>query len=265
MRRQFSAEFIYQLSALIVAAILVQAVYAVTVHPKARAVLAEQAARLTANPNYVPERSFWVLIKDYEQESEIILFLWSMAIIGYKFWNIRGERRLLELDLIPLAEGQSILPEDTREYARGIEALPEPERELLLPRALLAALNRFRMTHNIPDASAEVGQVCDMHSEYLDTELAIVRYIAWAIPAIGFIGTVRGIGGAMTQANKAVRGDISGVIEQLGLAFNSTLIALLLSMVLMFLLYGLQQAQERLVIDARSHSDRKLIQHLQSR
>ena len=92
----------------------------------------------------------------------------------------------------------------------------------------------------------------------------MIRYIAWAIPSIGFIGTVRGIGEALGLAHKALEGDISGVTASLGLAFNSTLIALILSIILMFALYQLQLLQERLVLDTQTACDRGLIQNLQS-
>ena len=72
-------------------------------------------------------------------------------------------------------------------------------------------------------------------------------------------------GDALAQAHKAVTGDIAGVTEGLGVAFNSTLAALLISIVLMFLLHQLQQAQERLVLDSETYLDRNLIRHLQLR
>src|SRR3546814_14894752 len=87
----------------------------------------------------------------------------------------------------------------------------------------------------------------------------MVGYNAWAIPSIGFIGTVRGIGQALGLAYKAVEGDITGVTSALGLAFNSTLIALVLSIVLMFVLYQFQLTQERLVLDANGACDRNQI------
>ena len=93
----------------------------------------------------------------------------------------------------------------------------------------------------------------------------MIRYIVWAIPSIGFIGTVRGIGAALGQAHKAVEGDITGVTESLGVAFNSTLIALLISIVLMFLLHQLQLSEERLVLDTETYCDQHLIRHLQVR
>ena len=33
-----------------------------------------------------PKRSFYLVIKDFEQELEIIHFVWAMLIIGYKAW-----------------------------------------------------------------------------------------------------------------------------------------------------------------------------------
>jgi biopolymer transport protein ExbB/TolQ len=71
-----------------------------------------------------------------------------------------------------------------------------------------------------------VREQCDIEADKLDSELSMVRYISWAIPSIGFIGTVRGIGDALGQAYKAVEGDISGVTVSLGVAFNSTFVAL---------------------------------------
>ena len=90
----------------------------------------------------------------------------------------------------------------------------------------------------------------------------MIRYLAWAIPSIGFIGTVRGIGRALSLAYQAVEGDITGVTESLGVAFNSTFVALLLSLVLMFLVHQLQLMQERLVLESESYCDDRLIQHL---
>ena len=46
-----------------------------------------------------------------------------------------------------------VLPEDAREYARQIEALPPADAQCLLPRALLAALYRFGATRNVQDVS----------------------------------------------------------------------------------------------------------------
>jgi biopolymer transport protein ExbB/TolQ len=184
--------------------------------------------------------------------------------MGYKAVQTVREKSVLQLDLIPLNQGNSILPEDAREYSRPIQALPEEQQGYLLPRTLLTALHRFRSTRNIQDVSNAIRAICDSESERLDSELSMIRYIAWAIPSIGFLGTVRGIGQALGQAHKAVEGDITGVTQSLGVAFNSTFVALLISILIMFLLHQLQLAQERLVLDAEEYSDVRLVRNLQT-
>ncbi len=92
----------------------------------------------------------------------------------------------------------------------------------------------------------------------------MVRYIAWAIPSIGFIGTVRGIGEALSQAHRAVQGDIVGVTSSLGVAFNSTFIALVISIVVMFCMHQLQLLQERQVLDIHNYCDQHLLRHLKT-
>jgi biopolymer transport protein ExbB/TolQ len=259
-----STGLFFQAASLVVSILVVHAFYLTVVWPRGDAVLAHQAAQMQVDPNYVQERSIWVILRDYEQETEIILMLWALAVIAQKWMTLRRERRLLDRELVPLSEGMKILPEDVREYSRHIQALPGPEREALLPRSFLAALHRFGATRSIADASASARGIFDGEVDRLDSELSLLRYIAWAIPAIGFIGTVRGIGDALAQAHRAMQGDLSGVTQGLGTAFNSTLVALLLSLILMFLLHHLQTDQERLVRDAESYVDEQLIRSLEA-
>jgi biopolymer transport protein ExbB/TolQ len=263
MKKSYPLEFAFQVVSLVLAVILVHVLYVLVVRPKADAILAEQASMMQVDPGYVQERSVWVIVRDFEQEACFVLALWAFAIMGYKSMAAARERKVLQDDLVPMAEGTKILPEDAREYARQIQSLPPPRQRTLLPRTLLTALHRFTATRSIQDASTTAHAVAAAEAERLESELSMVRYIAWAIPSIGFIGTVRGIGEALGQAHKAVEGDIAGVTQSLGVAFNSTFIALLISIVLMFLLHQLQLQQERLVLDTESYLDQHLIQHLQ--
>jgi len=261
-KKNIPVEFVYQLFALIIAIIVVHAFYVSIVRPNATEILEQQAIEAAADPDYVRDRSNWVLIKDLEQESCFILMFWALAIMGYKAREIVRERNLLDVELVPIAEGMRILPEDTREFARQVEALPEDRQSMLLPRALKNALRRFNSTRNIQDVSSTTNIVFESEADRLESELSMIRYISWAIPSIGFIGTVRGIGEALAQADKAVQGDIAGVTQSLGVAFNSTFIALLISIFLMFLVYQLQLLQERLVFDSQIYLDDKLIRHM---
>mgnify|MGYP001811741829 CR=1 FL=1 len=263
-KKNIPVEFVFQLFALIIAVIVVHAVYVSVVRPNAAEVIAQQTLEAQDNPEYVRERSTWVLIKDLEQEACFILMFWALAIMGYKSSAILKERALLDMELVPIAEGMRILPEDTREFARQVQALPEEQQNMVLPRALLNALRRFSSTRNIQDVSSSTRTVFESEAERLESELSMIRYISWAIPSIGFIGTVRGIGEALAQADRAVEGDIAGVTQSLGVAFNSTFIALLISIFLMFLVYQLQLLQERLVFDSENYANDNLIRHMKA-
>lgn len=263
MKQKYLSEVIYQVFALIIMVIVVHAVYVAVIRPNADIILEQQHAMQQVDPTYVPEQSMYIVLRDFEQETCIILFLWALCIIGMKTVRTMRERALLDRELLQVSDGTSILPEDARQYARPIQALPERERGYLLPRALLAGLHRFGTTRNVQDVAATVRDVCETEADRLESELAVVRYIAWAIPSIGFLGTVRGIGAALGQAHQAVTGDIMGVTVSLGGAFNSTFVALVTSLLLMFFLHQLSLVQDRLVLDSGNYCDDHLIRYLQ--
>jgi biopolymer transport protein ExbB/TolQ len=256
------SEFVIEVFSLILIAVMVQAVYATVIRPRAIQIRDADAAIMAKDPAYVPERSIYVVVKDYEQEVCIILALWAITIIGYKGFTLRRARNMLGTDLLRLPEGMKILPEDSRDYARQVEALPPDMRQELMPRALLSGLHRFGSTRNIQDVASAIHDVCQLEFERLDSELSMVRYVAWAIPAIGFIGTVRGIGESLQQAHKAVEGDVSGVVAGLGISFNSTQVALGLSIFIMFLLHQIQQRQERSVLDTEEYLDQHVVRQM---
>ncbi len=258
----FSVEFIYQLFSLLVIIIIVHAAYVGIIRPNADAFLAGQAELLEQDRSRVTQRSVFVIIRDYEQEVCFILLMWALAMMVFKGIATIRNRSLLQMELIPLAEGIRILPEDTRDLSRHIQALPTHQQASLLPRALLAGLQRFSATRNIQDVSTATHAYCASEAERLDAELSMIRYIAWAIPSVGFLGTVRGIGEALGHAHKALEGNIFDVTRSLGVAFNSTLVALLLSIILMFLLHQLQHLQERYVLDTEAYCEVNLTRHL---
>ena len=257
-----SFEFIYQVAALVLALVVIHTLYALMIRPRAYAELEQQAALRAEQETFVPHRSVYVMVKDYEQEMCFVMMVWAFAIMGYKAVRVAGERSLLQEDLLQTAEGMRVLPEDTRELSRQLELLEPGRRFGLVPRALQTALHRFAASSSIEDVANASRMVCEAEGERLESELAMIRYITWAIPSVGFIGTVRGIGDALGQAEQAMEGDISGVTQNLGVAFNSTLIALLISVVLMFLMHQLQLVQERLVLDAETYCDEHLVRHL---
>ena len=79
MKKTYPVEFVYQTISLILAIIVVHAAYVVVIRPKADVIMAEQQAEMAVNPNYVQERSVYVIIRDFEQEACFVLMLWAMT------------------------------------------------------------------------------------------------------------------------------------------------------------------------------------------
>jgi biopolymer transport protein ExbB/TolQ len=271
MRSVFGREALFSVGALLISAMVVQTIYATVIRPRAAAILALPAPQEAEQEGKPAEesatptrnlRSVFVILKDYEQETALILAFWALALIGHQAQAVTRNRRLLSKEYVNVGEGHVVLPDDARAYARPLESLPPEEQDMLLPRALMVALNRFGATRSVQDSAEAVRAECENELDRLDAQLSMVRFTAWAIPAVGFVGTVRGIGRALQDAQGALHGDISGVTLGLGVTFNATLTALIACILVMFFLHQLQQAQDRLVLDARMYIDRRLIRQM---
>ena len=260
-----SPDFLVPLIGLIVAFLIVEPFYAFVVRPNADEIAIKQkvlSAQGVASGKNSEMRSVYIIIKDPEQKWELIFAVWGFIILTHKLLHVRGERRLFKHDFVRIQPGERIIPEDALDRYKEMRTAVDREsrwRDRLLPEAMLAALHRFHATSSIQDAANAVKERAELTADRLDSSLSLVRYIAWAIPAIGFIGTVRGIGLALSYAEDAIKGDIGPVTDALGLAFNSTLVALLISMILMYFVHIVQSRQEAFVIETQTYCRTKLI------
>jgi biopolymer transport protein ExbB/TolQ len=264
--RLFSTENLVQFAGLIISFLVIHAIYVLLIRPEGEKVV--QRNRVMAKQNvggegFVPERNFYVILKNYEQEGCLVLLSWAMVIILYKLVIVYREKRVMDDTYIDIEKGERIIPEEALSHFKHLESRMQEApglREKLLPKVVLTALHRFHSTHSIQEVSQSVREISDSEADRLDSDLSLVRYIAWAIPSVGFIGTVRGIGEALTKADQAIRGDIQGVTESLGLAFNSTFIALILSIILMYFIHLLQSRQESLILDVEDYCRESLVE-----
>ena len=261
-----SLDFLVPNVGLLFAIISVQLLYSNYVTPRAEDLMLKRrvlAAQGSMSTNDALERPFVLIIKDKEPSWEITFCLWGMIVLCYKLIQIRNERELFKHDFVRVQPGERIIPEDALDRYKELKSAIDREprwRERLLPECLLAALHRFHASNSIQDAANAVKERAELAGDQLDSSLSLVRYIAWAIPAIGFIGTVRGIGGALSFAEVAIHGDISPVTQNLGLAFNSTFVGLSLCIVLMYVLHMTQSRQEAFIIETQTFCRDKLIE-----
>ncbi len=260
-----SLEFLVPNLGLLFAILFVELCYSTVVRPRAEELMISrklQAAQGSMSTKNMHERSVYLIIKDQEPEAEVIFCLWGMIVLGYKLVQVSRERALFKHHFIRAQPGERIIPDDAFDRYKELKTAIEREprwRERLLPECLLAALHRFHATNSVQDAANAVRERAELAADQLDSSLSLVRYIAWAIPAIGFIGTVRGIGDALSFAEQAIHGDISAVTSWLGLAFNSTFVGLLLCIFLMYALHLVQSRQEAFIIETQTYCRDNLI------
>lgn len=239
--------FFISLGVLIASIVLVHSVYVALILPGA-----EHALQAGAEAS----RNFYVIVKDLEQEVCIIAMLWSSYLILSKSWQLLNDRYLFSIDF--LASHKQEIDLDS--------ALSELEQSQYQDKALvktwISTMRRYLHTQDVQNASDALQASVEALAIRLESENSMIRYLIWAIPSIGFVGTVRGIGQALAQADQALAGDISGMVNSLGVAFNSTLVALFISIFLMFLLHQLQRLQDGLVVDTQAHCEKYLLKHL---
>lgn len=114
------------------------------------------------------------------------------------------------------------------------------------------------------EAAREVDDALSQTMERVGSELTIARFLVWVIPSIGFIGTVVGIsnalgdtGSVMTEDILVRRSAVQSIATQLGTAFDTTLVALVLSIVGVFGIHAVQYLGERLALDGRRWATEK--------
>lgn len=260
----YSKDFIVITIGLLLSIVFVNALYEYYIRPLAQDIEITSRLQTAQSPDqsFAANRSLAIILKDYEQQACVTLMMWAGIIIGYKFIKIRGESSMLGYRFLTISRGERILPDDALAHLKDVEGKVSASPrwgERILPDIIMSALHRFDATRSIQDAAHAVKERSEMAYEKLESDLSLVRYIAWAIPSVGFIGTVRGIGEALAQADQAIKGDIEGVTSALGLAFNSTLIALFLSIILMFFVHLLQSKQETLLINLEDFVSRNIV------
>lgn len=240
--------------ALVVSIIAVHSLYIGYIRPEAELVMEMARAAGQSAP-----RDLVVVLKDYEQEACLILMCWGIFLILDKCIEILRHRYLFTVDLVDAHADKEL---DLSKALRTLDGLPDKMRQTPLVKTLMASLRRYLITENVQDTSDAIESSVEALSVKQEAENSMIRYLIWAIPSIGFIGTVRGIGEALSLADQALAGDIAGMTNSLGVAFNSTLVALLISIGLMFLLHQLQRLQDSEVVDTQEYCESFLLNRI---
>ncbi len=116
-----------------------------------------------------------------------------------------------------------------------------------LVRRLREALDLVVRTGSAEKLEEHLKYLSDLDASRAAQGYGLVRFVIWAIPIMGFLGTVIGITVAIACLSPTQLENISGVVAGLGTAFDTTATALALSMVLMFLQFVIDRYEQQLL------------------
>jgi biopolymer transport protein ExbB/TolQ len=174
---------------------------------------------------------------------ETAMFCVGLAFLGLHFENlVRQRRRVGE----PLLEETTEGGVDPAEASALVATIPE-KASGYLPRRLREALDYVVRTGSADDLENHLKYLSDLDAARASQGYGLVRFVIWAIPIMGFLGTVIGITEAIACLSPTQLDNISGVVAGLGTAFDTTATALALSMVLMFLQFVIDRYEQSLL------------------
>jgi biopolymer transport protein ExbB/TolQ len=209
---------------------------------------------------WAPER--WAkLLLGPEQIACYCCFVWGLFIFLGRYWETRRQRGAFSLGLLSTEEGTRILPEDARPLQRQLDQVTTKHGPFILATLIRAGLSKLALSRSSTDVRETLKTQADVDMGRLISSMATMNYLAWAIPAIGFFGTVRGLAASMTMASEGGE-QLRIATQNLQIAFDCTLVALGLSLVSMFFIHTLQREEESLVIDCQQYCLDHLVNRL---
>lgn len=182
--------------------------------------------------------------------------MWILFAVGFGELWVRHDRGRKEIQQLK----KNLLPEDDSTMLRAKELVPIYEsivrskstRYFFLQRLSRRVILQFQNSQSIDQSNNLMNSSLELMQHEIDLKYNMLRYLVWLIPTLGFIGTVIGIALSLSEAanmpdlgqSDAIRTWMGLLTTKLGVAFNTTLLALVMSAVLVFLLHVAQGREE---------------------
>src|ERR1043165_1578921 len=151
--------------------------------------------------SWKPDR-LGALLLGPEQIACYACFVWGALICINRYLEMRRQRGAFTLNLLPTEEGARILHEDARPLHRHLDQVSQEQGPFILSNMIRAGLSKFALSRSTHDVRETIKTQAEVDLGRLVSSMATLNYLAWAIPAIGFLGTVRGLAGSMTLARE---------------------------------------------------------------
>ncbi|MDG1279298.1 MAG: MotA/TolQ/ExbB proton channel family protein [Algoriphagus sp.] len=181
----------------------------------------------------------------YIQIFTLWIFCLGIMEILDKVGSVKREKKFLRHSLLPSEEHIVFGVDEVNNIRVKVNDYLKSKsdddiRNFYLLRMIKSVCTKFRANKSVSETLEIVNIQSRINLAKTESGQSIIKYIAWAIPSIGFIGTVLGIAQALEVANQSV--DI--VTSTLAIAFDTTLFSLILSLIYMWYFHILQEDNE---------------------
>ena len=178
--------------------------------------------------------------------------MWLMFWVGcgelwVRFNQARMEMEQISKRYLPEEDEVMLRASDLGSFYKKVRPLAE-ERTFYLQRLIMRCILQFQGSHSVNQANSLLNSSLELFHHELELKYAMLRYLVWLIPTLGFIGTVVGIAFALDYAANIENPQdptlLAGITGRLGVAFYTTLLALVQSALLVFALHIAQSREE---------------------
>ena len=197
-----------------------------------------------------------------------LAFFAGLGELSIRWRTSRLEESQFERDYLPLDEATVLRPGDDMTPIYQKVRSSKYRTTCFLPRLIERCVLNFNLGQSVDQTNSLLNSSLELFLHELDLRYNIIRYITWLIPSLGFIGTVIGIMLALNYAGDRANVEspemLYQVTERLGVAFSTTLVALVMAAILVFLQNMIQGNEENSLNKAGQYCLDNLINRLYS-
>lgn len=212
-----------------------------------------------------------ILERGWTPYAMVALFVLALTILFIKWRKLAFQKKAFGVELIPVGNNFALTSETALDVIKTLSAsVDDPKRFVLFNRIERALLN-LKNVGNVSDVSEMLRAQAENDESHMDSSYGILSGIIWVIPILGFIGTVVGLSGAIggfgavlnTDATvSSLRDSLAPVTSNLGIAFDTTFVALVLAMVIQMLMTFLRKQEEMFLDACRDYAHVNIISRL---
>ena len=183
--------------------------------------------------------------------TETLLFFWGLTILFMKLSKNKHQAQAALLNLFPENIGKEINSSTVGAFIDNIYNTPLSLRDSLIVNRIRKSLELFESRCDNGEVASFLGTQSDLDANRSAGSYALIKVFLWAIPILGFIGTVMGLSvavGSLAMGDNtdpdALKESINNLTGGLGVAFDTTLLGLILSILLSFPLSAVQKRED---------------------